>query len=247
MNFIILIFVVSFCLPENCPKSKPILYNDECIIRSCSEEDINNHDCTIANEIIEIQWMNKIITNQEKRIYKVDSIINNNELILSSIVENSDGTNSFLLYSLNNNNQLNLNEINTLLEIFYSDSITIQSLLIEINNKYYILSCFEIQCNLINYSNKEEELIFGEDEGQYFSMYNVLFISNDNFNYYFGNVIESYDNLGYLILKKFNFSYIEEDNNIQVKEENKRRRFNNRANAIMLSNGEKHYRMYDSW
>ena len=210
---IILIITISFCFSQDCPKSNPILTNGECTITSCSEEEFNNQTCIISNDITKIQWLNKIIINEEKNIYIIGTIINNNEIIISSIIYN---TPLFVLYSLNNNNQLNAEYFTIYKNKNFSNSGYIQSLLIEINNKldYHILSCFEDKCHLINYYNKEKELLFDVYDK---SKNSFLFKLNDNYNHFYG----SYINQGYLVVRKFNFSYLEEDNIIQVNFVNK--------------------------
>ena len=46
----------SFC--EECPRDKPILKNNECVMEYCTPEEFENKTCIISNSLQNIQWMN---------------------------------------------------------------------------------------------------------------------------------------------------------------------------------------------
>ena len=56
-----LFFNFSFQEIQECPKNTPIKYQNECILRFCSELEILNGNCVINNDIINTQWLNNII------------------------------------------------------------------------------------------------------------------------------------------------------------------------------------------
>ena len=190
IRLFILIIILSFSIQQNCPKSEPFLKYGSCT-SSCTEKQIEDKICIISNEIFKIQHLNKIITNIEELLFTITTINNNNEILFSSIVLLSG---RLLLYSLNSNNQLNLEKIQTSLSFLISENFKIFSLLIEIKNKLdnYLLSCFEDKCNLINYSNKKEELVFTNDKSLKSGDTNFLFKLNEKYNYFYGNVNTKY-------------------------------------------------------
>ena len=96
----LLIYFISFCLSEDCDKLNPIRYNNsECKMILCSKEELENKLCIISNEIVKIQWINEIITNNEAIILNLNAINHFNELIISCL----DEDNSIILYNLNIN------------------------------------------------------------------------------------------------------------------------------------------------
>ena len=48
-------------IKNQCLKNAPILVNNQCELKYCTEEEYQRNDCIIANEIIKIQWLTKII------------------------------------------------------------------------------------------------------------------------------------------------------------------------------------------
>ena len=103
-DIFLLIYFISFCLSEDCDKLNPIRYNNsECQMILCSKEELENKICIISNEIVKIQWINKIITNSETNIFNLNAINHFNELIISAFDEDN---NSIILYNLNINNDI---------------------------------------------------------------------------------------------------------------------------------------------
>ena len=218
-RFIIFIIIIAFSLPEECPFLKPIRYNnDECEERICTEKEIDEQICIISNSKVKTKWLNKIITNNEKEIINLGGIIHNNEIIISSINED------YLIYSFNayKDNELNMKIINnnsSVSEPLFHNPLL---LFIIINQLDYLLMCVENSCILINYSNNENEYSFKPYDSFYDSIIitekNSLFKMNDNYNYFYATISNGESEDSYILMSKFNFNYIGEEGNNNIKE-----------------------------
>ena len=47
---------------KECSKKSPIIYNNECLLKFCTNLEIEIGECIISNNIIKIQWLNNIIS-----------------------------------------------------------------------------------------------------------------------------------------------------------------------------------------
>ena len=234
---IISIHLLPFYKSEDCPKDRPIKYNNgECQIRKCSQEEFQNRSCIISNEIVKIQWINNIIRNvdQETNILRV--VTSNQGLFLSSYYDIDDGNdgddeiNKLLIYNFNDNNkELILNEISTTnVYIPLYHIMTHESLLTKINNSVdnYLLSCIFTICDLVNYDNHEIQTfdVFDPDVLSILQTHNNAFFKlNDNYNYFYGMISINYETSEsrFLIMSKFHFNFNEMTNSFDIEYYNK--------------------------
>ena len=234
---IISIHLLPFYKSEDCPKDRPIKYNNgECQIRKCSQEEFENGSCIISNKIVKIQWINNIIRNvdQETNILRV--VTSNQGLFLSSYYDIDDGNdgddeiNKLLIYNFNDNNkELILNEISTTnVYIPLYHIMTHESLSIKINNSVdnYLLSCIFKTCDLVNYNNHEIQTfdVFDPDILSILQTYNNAFFKlNDNYNYFYGMISINYETSEskFLIMSKFHFNFNEMTNSFDIEYYNK--------------------------
>ena len=212
-DVIIFIIILSFCLLEECPKSKPIKFinSNKCEMRKCTKEQFEHKICEVSNKIMKIQWLNDIIRLgidlDENREY-FGLTVHLNEIIVS-IYYQDDETKKFniLLYSLNDEEKISSEIIRTN-NVFYLINNNI--LPIQRNNKEedYFLICCSYHCDLINKYENSLILNFELDKEfyiSYTSIINTLFKLNDN-SYFYGfiggsGVLDS----SHVVVNKFNF------------------------------------------
>ena len=88
------IFVYSLQEVNSCPKDSPIKYNNSCVSRFCNQLEYNNKTCILDNEIVRIQWLNKIVKVSKDLSYKyANPICKDNILIIFSYPYDNDSTN----------------------------------------------------------------------------------------------------------------------------------------------------------
>ena len=210
---------------EECPKLKPIKYNNEdCMVRYCTEEEYKNQTCIISNDTAKTQWINNILIYGEKdQLINNIAIINNGtEIIFSSYYEKEEKNSIIYYYTSDNHNnskQFKSKVIDTTFEYNYMLDFDIEAIKIEIKNipDNYILSCFITYCDLINFYTNEVIMnidvfnTFSLKEG--ISLRNSLFkLKNEN-NYFYSNVIKNKTTLKYyLSICSININFIEKNN-----------------------------------
>ena len=230
-NFIIIIlllFFIFYCLTEECPKDAPIKYNDgECQLLYCTEEEFEKKICKISNEITKTQWLNNMLIYDKKLDNEnLGVTIHNNQLFFSFYNYNNDNTNSIFLYSINNDNNelLSYKAFNSTNELECNYDNELLSIKIKNLTDEYFLFCCSKYCKLINYS-KDKVIDF---QPHNFSNYRYLdsfshslFQLNDNNNYFYGVICGSQSTKRFLSISKFNFSYNELNDSIDINYANK--------------------------
>ena len=221
-------FYISLYVSDYCPKLKPIRYNNgECQIKKCTQEEFENKICIISNEKAKIQWLNNIIVNndnnKEEIYFNLGVTIHNKEIILSSYCNNNGNNNTIFFYNNNNSNELEtLNKINN---IYCHQNAEFSYLSVKIINKqddYYVLICCENSCNLFNYNNNEILNFIPHNSSISKSSFRNSLIKLDNFNYFYAIVTGSgIKNNNHISISKFNFSFNEINNSIEVNLESK--------------------------
>ena len=216
--FIILLYYISFCLLDECPKFKPIKYNNECVARFCTEEEFENQICIILNEEAKIQRLNNLITfsNEDENLFVNLGInIYKNKILLTTFYSEEENKINIHLYNINNNKIELLNKLtnynnNEFIYVCIGEcNSKLLSLIININTNDYILLCYEYFCVLINYDNNDILLINSHNlsvPNYVFSGKNTLFKLNDNYHYFYGS-INSMNNNNILVISKINFNY----------------------------------------
>ena len=56
--FMLLLNLLLFFKADECQKETPIKYENNCEIRFCSQEELENEICIISNEKVKKQWFN---------------------------------------------------------------------------------------------------------------------------------------------------------------------------------------------
>ena len=238
LSILFIFFLLDFCKPNNCPKKSPIFYNNECVIRECSREDLENNVCEISNEIVKIQWINEILTNKNVEIDNIGMAFYYKEILISSYYT-KNGSNEFIYYSPSyDNKELILKSIYRTNTDRNFNEIINELLPININGQLdnYLLSCLSYYCDVINFNKKEitNFIFFNKTNLSVNSLKNILFKLNDNINYFYGTLSQM--NLDYILsITTFNFSFNEESNSIEANYTEKYINEDINENQIILS------------
>ena len=110
INLLIFIKLLIFSLLNNhikasCPLERPVMNREgSCLAIPCFESQIHSGECKISNNIIKIQWLNKIIVFAENGYQFVSAAtFSNGNLILEAIKSNSDAR---FFYGLSKNGNI---------------------------------------------------------------------------------------------------------------------------------------------
>ena len=163
---ILLFFIISFLFLnysycEECPKDKPILKNNECLMTYCLPQEFENKTCIISNNLLKTQWMNNFHIFGDRYLTHICPISNDNgDLFLmaqnlafgdgNKYIYGFDSNGDGLFYDKTNNNY------SSFIIIDFEGRINPEIFkYVENNNKGYLLSTtYESQMYLIDYMNK---------------------------------------------------------------------------------------------
>jgi hypothetical protein len=222
-NIIFFNIYITLYASDYCPKSKPIIYNNntECEIRKCTEEELNDNICIISNEKAKIQWLNNILFNKDKEeedILNLGVTPSNKEILFSSFYTNNEDMKTIIFYNISRNN--NKLEIMNIINGTYSMiDLECSILPVKINNTIddYFLVCCEDFCDLVNYNSKEILSFkhYNNSSGYCFCV-NMIEL-NYNKNYLIANTCQGMvENVRHLSISKCNFSFNEINNSIEI-------------------------------
>ena len=168
MNIKLLVKVLFFILLINkirseCPKDKPIFFNDSCEDRYCTKEEFDNETCIINNEIVKIQWLNSIISLEKDMINAILSInsLNNELIFISSTFESEEAeierASKRYIYSLKSTGtEFYLDEDGDDFKSMYSKSFaSLNGVNLKIQNKEYLFICSIQECQIIDNNNNK--------------------------------------------------------------------------------------------
>ena len=221
-NIIFFNIYITLYASDYCPKSKPIIYNNntECEIRKCTEEELNDNICIISNEKAKIQWLNNILFNKDKEeedILNLGVTPSNKEILFSSFYTNNEDMKTIIFYNISRNN--NKLEIMNIINGTYSMiDLECSILPVKINNTIddYFLVCCEDFCDLVNYNSKEILSFKHFNSSGYCFCVNMIEL-NYNKNYLIANTCQGMvENVRHLSISKCNFSFNEINNSIEI-------------------------------
>ena len=207
-----------------CPRNSPLLVknvenssNIECV---CKPYDENLY--SISNEIIKIQWLNKINNLGEVSTWYMGSDISSNgDLIIESFIYTTQASPERFFYGIKSNgrslfydsqNDKFINQItilsNTSIPKFEFQFIKIK--LINDDKDYYLSSCFDYySIEIIDFYNNE---IYGVSLDKFFNysewgtkIYSIIDLENEEKTYMFCFIGKKEENF-YLSLQKFQFN-----------------------------------------
>ena len=228
MFMFIYIFILKFIfLYSECEINTPILTQNGCQLKYCSQESFNSGECTVNNPIIKTQWLNDIILfNFDILRYGNFAINSKGDMIFECLTEETNGIRLF--YWLNNDGSFyfeNENGEKVPTKIFIvkdGDQLLrgyeTQSIFISLNNddKEYLLSIslYLGYVELYDLENNKVTFVSTINFTNYniFSINSILLANNNgNSKEYLFTFIgqekedQEYNNF-YLILQKYSFS-----------------------------------------
>lgn len=159
--FIISISLFDFSKSEECPRDRPILKENECLMTYCIPQEYENKTCIISNQLQRNQWINNFHIFGQRYLSHVCPISNTEGDLFLMAQSLSFGDSDKYIYAFSSNGDGlfydNINKYHYSFSIIKFEGRTYPEIFryVENNNKGYLLSTtFESQMYLIDYINK---------------------------------------------------------------------------------------------